>query len=72
MINVIFNDFSYEIVPKQLETFEKYTKILQWGRRNPTRFLEDFMNLQFTDHQKYVMLSSWIPQNVVWLLSRSN
>ena len=72
MINVIFNDFSYEIVPKQLETFEKYTKILQWGRRNPTRFLEDFMNLQFTDHQKYVLLSSWIPQNVVWLLSRSS
>ena len=71
MVNVLFNDFSYEILPKQLETFDKYSKILQWGRANPTRFLEDFVGLKFTDHQKYVLLSSWIPSNVVWVCSRS-
>lgn len=71
MINVIYNDFSYEILPKQLETFDKYCKILQWGRANPTRFLEEFIGLQFTDHQKYVLLSSWLPANVVWVCSRS-
>ena len=27
-VNVLFNDFSYEILPKQLETFDKYCKIL--------------------------------------------
>ena len=42
MINVIFNDFSYELLPKRKEIFEKYTKIIQWGRANPTRFIEDF------------------------------
>jgi hypothetical protein len=50
MINVIFNDFSYEVLPKQLETWDKYCKIIQWGRKHPTRFLEDFVGMQFTDH----------------------
>lgn len=67
MVNVIFNDFSYEVLPKQKETWDKYCKIIQWGRANPTRFLEDFIGLQFTDHQKYVLLSSWLPANVVWV-----
>ena len=71
MVNVIFNDFSYEVLPRQLETWDKYCKIIQWGRANPTRFLEDFIGMQFTDHQKYVLLSSWLPANVVWVCSRS-
>lgn len=71
MVNVIFNDFSYEVLPKQKETWDKYCKIIQWGRANPTRFLEDFIGLQMTDHQKYVLLSSWLPANVVWVCSRS-
>ena len=72
MINVIFNDFSYEIAPKQKEVFYKYCKILQWGRKHPTRFLEDFLNLEFTDMQKYVLLSSWLPTNCTWVMSRNS
>lgn len=72
MLNVIFNDFSYEIAPKQKETFEKYCKIIQWGRKHPTRFLEDFLNLDFTDMQKYVLLSSWLPANCAWVMSRNS
>ena len=72
MINVIFKDFSYEILPKRLEIFEKYTKIIQWGRANPTRFIEDFFKIQLTDMQKYVLLSSWAPANVVWLMGRNS
>ena len=72
MINVIFNDFSFEILPKRLETYEKYCKVLQWGRANPTRFMEDFMGLSLTDHQKYILLNSWIPSNIVWLCARSS
>ena len=71
MINVIFNDFDYEIMPKRYETFEKYCKVLQWGRRHPTRFAEQFFNLQLTDHQKWLFLSSWLPSTNVWLCSRA-
>ena len=71
MINVIFNDPHYEIMPKRKEMFDKYCKILQWGRRHPTRFAEQFFNLQLTDHQKWLFLNSWIPSTNVWVCSRS-
>ena len=71
MISPIFNNYNYEILPKQKEVFDKYCKIIQWGRANPTRFAEQFMGLQFTDHQKWLVLSSWVPQVVVLLCSRA-
>ena len=27
------------------EVFDKYNKILQWGRKHPTRFIEDFFKI---------------------------
>lgn len=72
MINVLFNDYKYDLVPKKKETYEKYCKILKWGRQNPVAFIETFMNIQLLDHQKYVFLSSWTPATVVWLMSRSS
>lgn len=72
MINVIFNDFNFEIAPKRLETYDKYCKILKWGRQNPTRFMETFMKLEFTDYQKYCFLGGWNASTVVYLMSRSS
>lgn len=72
MINTIFRDFSYEILPKRLETYDKYCKIIRWGRRNPTRFLETFLFLEFTDHQKWIFLNSWCKQVSVILASRNS
>ena len=71
MIAPIFNRYDVEITPKRLELFDKYNKIIQWGRQNPTRFIEDFMKIQLTDHQKWLFLSSWVPSTVVWLCSRA-
>lgn len=72
MVNVIFNDFSYEITPKRKEMFDKYCGILQWGRRHPTRFIERFLGISLTDMQKAVLLNSWTPAVVVWLMSRNS
>lgn len=72
MINTIFRDFSFEILPKRLETYDKYCKIIRWGRRNPTRFLETFLFLEFTDHQKWIFLNSWCKQVSVILASRNS
>lgn len=72
MINVIFKDFNYEISQRQIDFFEKYNKVIQWGRRNPVKFMEDFLGLEFTDHQKYILLSTWDKEIVVWLMSRSS
>lgn len=70
-LNVIYNDTNYSLMPKQKETYDKYCKIIQWGRQNPTRFIEQFFQLSLTDYQKYVILSSWVPSNVTWLCSRN-
>lgn len=73
MINVIFNEFDgVDLVPRLKETFEKYCQILQWGRRHPTRFIEDFFNMELLDHQKWILMSSWCPANTVWVCSRSS
>ena len=66
MINVIFNQFDYEISAKKQERFEKYNKVIQWGRRNPVKFME------FTDHQKYILLSTWYTERATWLMSRNS
>ena len=72
MINVIFRDLEYEVLPKQKETWDKYCKIVQWGRRHPTRFVETFLNLQLTDYQKYIFLNSWSASTAVILCSRGS
>lgn len=72
MINVIFNDFDYEITQKKKEIFDKYNKVIQWGRRHPVKFMELYFGLEFTDHQKYILLSTWTTKTSVWLMSRNS
>ena len=72
MVSPIFNLLDCEVLPKRKEIFDKYCKIIRWGRANPTRFIEDFFKLQLTDMQKYVLMSSWIPANIVWLMRRNS
>lgn len=72
MINVIYNKSDYEISQRKMEMFDKYLKVIQWGRRNPVKFMEIFFGLQFTDHQRYVLLSTWNTRYAVWLMSRNS
>lgn len=72
MINVIYNRTDYEILERQKEAFDKYCKIIQWGRENPTRFMEQFLELELTDHQKYCVLGTWATSTAVWLMSRNS
>lgn len=72
MVNVIFNKSEYEILEKQKECFDKYCKILKWGRQNPTRFIERFFELDLLDHQIYQILSTWTAEKAVWLCSRNS
>ena len=72
MFNIIFNQSDYEISQKKMEIFEKFNKVIQWGRREPVKFIEKFLGLEFTDHQKYVLLSTWNARIAVWLMSRNS
>ena len=72
MINVIFNQFDYEISERKKEIWDRYNKVIQWGRQHPLRFAEKFLGIEFTDHQKYVFLSSWTAKFIVWLMGRNS
>ena len=71
-INVIFNQFDYEISERKKEIWDKYNKVIQWGRKHPLRFAEIFLGVQFTDHQKYIFMSTWQAKFIVWLMGRNS
>lgn len=71
-INVIFNQFDYEISERKKEVWDKYNRIIQWGRQHPLRFAEIFLGLEFTDHQKYVFMSTWCAREIVWVMARNS
>lgn len=61
----------YDMSNLRLEGLKKTAEIVQWGRRNPVKFCERFMGIEFLDYQKYVFMQSWITPYVVWCMSRS-
>ena len=56
---------------RQLDEFERWTKFVQWGRKNPVLFAEQVFGLEFMDYQRYVFMMSWNTPYVVWRCSRS-
>ena len=72
MINVIYNNENYNATQFLKAKPQEYLKILQWGRKYPTRFIEKILEIQLTDHQKYILLSAWIARDVCIVASRSS
>lgn len=56
---------------RKLEGYLKWSKIVQWGRRNPVQFAETFLGIEFMDYQRYCFANSWSKQFVLWLMSRN-
>lgn len=57
---------------RKLEGYLKWAEIMQWGRRNPVKFAETFLGVQFMDYQKYCFMESWNKQFVLWLMGRGS
>ena len=56
---------------KRLDELEDWVKFVQWGRRNPVLFAEQFFGVEFMDYQRYVFQMSWNTKYVVWCMSRA-
>lgn len=56
---------------RKLEGYLKMAEIIQWGRRNPVKFVETFLGVEMMDYQKYAFMNSWTKQFVLWLMSRN-
>lgn len=61
-----------KISQRKLDGYLKLAEIIQWGRRNPVKFIERFMGLELLDYQKYVLTESWNTPYVLWCMGRSS
>lgn len=72
MINVIFNDINYKTDKFKKKKPQEYLRLIKWGRKYPTRFVEKILEIPLTDHQKYIFLSIWNSQSSCILASRAS
>lgn len=61
----------YDMTTKKYKEKMDLAEFLQWGRRNPSRFIEEIFNVQLMDYQRYLIDSSWNKPFVVWAMSRN-
>lgn len=62
----------FNLSNRQREEFEEWSKLIQWGRRNPVLFAEHIFGVEFMDYQRYVFMMSWNTPYVVWCCSRGS
>lgn len=61
----------YDMTTKKYREKMDVAEFLQWGRRNPSRFIEEVFNVRLMDYQRYLIDSSWSKPFVVWAMSRN-
>ena len=49
MISVYGNLTDNEVNIRKQESFERYNRLIQWGRKHPTRFIEKILGIQLLD-----------------------
>lgn len=54
------------------DEYQKWSDLIQWGRRNPVLFAEEIFGVEFMDYQRYVFMMSWNTPYVVWCCSRGS
>ena len=60
-----------EISQKKLEEYQKYSELIQWGRKSPVKFASEIFGVQLMDYQAWCFMQSWSKPYVLWLECRS-
>lgn len=71
MISVYNNLLDNEVNIRKQEIFERYNRLIQWGRKHPTRFIEKIFGIELLDYQKWVILNTWTAEKAAWVCSRN-
>lgn len=59
-----------EFSQRKIEEYAKFEKIINWGRKDPVRFAEEFFGIKLIDYQKWCFMESWDKPFALWLCSR--
>lgn len=71
MISIYNNKTQTELSLRRQEAMDRYVRLIQWGRANPTRFVEQIFKVELMDYQKYVFLNTWDAEVAAWVMSRN-
>lgn len=71
MPEILVRPTDKELSQRKLDTYDKYNKVIQWGRRNPVAFASRFYGIELLDLQKYAVTNSWTREFILWLMSRN-
>lgn len=59
-----------EFSQRKIEEYAKFEKIINWGRKDPIHFAEEFFGIKLIDYQKWCFMESWDKPFALWLCSR--
>ena len=71
MISVYGNLTDNEVNIRKQESFERYNRLIQWGRKHPTRFIEKILGIQLLDYQRWIIMGTWTAEKAAWVCSRN-
>ena len=70
-VTVISKKTSKEISQRRLEQYDRYSKVIDWGRAYPIEFGQRFMGADYLDIQKYITYNTWFADLALWLVCRN-
>lgn len=59
-----------EFSQKKLEAYDRFSQVINEGRKNPIWFVEYMYGIKLIDYQAYGFMKSWWTPFVLWLCSR--
>ena len=61
-----------ELGQRKRESYEKYSRIIKEGRRNPIWFANFVYGIEFYDAQRYTIMNTWTAEFAAWLQCRGS
>ena len=71
MISVYNKQTEINLGPRKIELLDKYVVIVNRGRKDPVWFIQNFLGVQLTDFQKWIINSAWTKKTVCLVCSRN-
>lgn len=68
---IIPKESKKEFSQRKLETYDRYCRVINWGRQYPVSFAERFFGIDLLDYQKYMVENTWRSQFAWWALCRN-
>lgn len=60
-----------ELSRRKKENYEKYSRLIRWGRKYPVDFAQKIMGIDLLDYQKFQIYNSWFAEFIAWLVCRN-